>query len=98
MYTSQILRVKWGHDIFKCFIVRNGVKQEGVYSPLLFAIYTYSLLKYYNNQIYDSYWWSFLWSTSIRLHYPGMSSMLRTLSKVCEEYTTELDTIFNENL
>ena len=37
--------VKWGHTVSICFIVRNGVKQGGVLSPLLFAIYTDSLLK-----------------------------------------------------
>ena len=45
MYTSQTLRVKWVHTVSNCFTVRNGVKQGGVLSPLLFPIYTYSLLK-----------------------------------------------------
>ena len=45
MYTSQTLRVKWGHTVSNCFTVRNGVKQGGVLSPLLFAIYNDSLLK-----------------------------------------------------
>ena len=39
MYTSQTLRVKWGHTVSNYFTVRNGVKQGGVLSPLLFAIY-----------------------------------------------------------
>ena len=45
MYTSQTLRVKWGHTVSNYFTVRNGVKQGVVLSPLLFAIYTDSLLK-----------------------------------------------------
>ena len=45
MYTSQTLRVKWGYAVSNCFTVRNGVKQGGVLSPFLFAIYTDSLLK-----------------------------------------------------
>ena len=44
MYTSQTLRVKWGHTVSNYFTVRNGVKQGDVLSPLLFAIYTDSLL------------------------------------------------------
>ena len=44
MYTSQTLRVKWGHAVSNCFTVRNGVKPGGVLSPLLFAIYTDSIL------------------------------------------------------
>ena len=45
MYTSQTLRVKWGHAVSNCFTVSNGVKQGGVLSPLLFDIYTDILLK-----------------------------------------------------
>ena len=45
MYISQTLSVKWGHTVYNYFTVRNGVKQGGVLSPLLFAIYTDSLLK-----------------------------------------------------
>ena len=30
MYTSQALRVKWGHTVSNYFTVRNGVKQGGV--------------------------------------------------------------------
>ena len=45
MYTSQTLRVKWGHAVSNCFTVMNGVKQGGILSPLLFGIYTDSLLK-----------------------------------------------------
>ena len=38
------MRVKWGHAVSNCLIVKNGVKQGVVLSPLLFAIYTDSLL------------------------------------------------------
>ena len=45
MYTSQTLRAKWRHAVSNCFTMRNGVKEGGVLSLLLFAIYTDSLLK-----------------------------------------------------
>ena len=46
MYTGQMLRVKRGHAVStNCLTVRNGVKQGGEISPLLFAMYTDSLLK-----------------------------------------------------
>ena len=44
MYTKQSLRVKWGEALSDSFTVKNGVKQGGVLSPLLFAVYTDGLL------------------------------------------------------
>ena len=44
MYTNQTLRVKWGSVMSKSFTVMNGVKQGGVLSPALFAVYTDGLL------------------------------------------------------
>ena len=45
MYTTQSLRVKWSDTTSPQFTVMNGVKQGGVLSPILFAIYTDGLLK-----------------------------------------------------
>ena len=39
------LRVKWGNTLSSEFPATNGVKQGGVLSPILFAIYTDGLLK-----------------------------------------------------
>ena len=44
MYTSHTLRVKWGSVMSESFTVMNGVKQRGVLSPVLFAVYTDGLL------------------------------------------------------
>ena len=44
MYTNQTLRVKWGSVMSESFTVMNGVKQGGVLSPILFAVYTDGLL------------------------------------------------------
>ena len=99
MYTSQTLRVKWGHTVSNYFTVRNGVKQGGVLSPLLFAIYTDSILK----RLEESGVWCHMgghftralaYADDITLLSPSMSG-LRTLSKVCEEYATEFDVTFN---
>jgi hypothetical protein len=39
MYSGQHVRVLW-NGIFSCdFLVKNGVKQGGVISPILFGIY-----------------------------------------------------------
>ena len=44
MYTQQKLQVRWGNSISDKFSVQNGVKQGGVLSPILFAIYIDGLL------------------------------------------------------
>ena len=93
MYTSQTFKVKWGHAVSNCFTMRNKVKQGDLLSPLLFAIYTDNLLKR-------------LEKSGVGCHLGGHCTgalayaddiTLRTLSKVCEEYATEIDVIFNGN-
>ena len=79
--------------------MRNGVKQGGVLSPLLFAIYTYSLLKRLEKSGVGCHMGGYFTRTlayadDITLLSPSMSG-LRTLNKVCEEYATEFDLTFN---
>ena len=45
MYTNQSLQVKWGTKVSHKFGVQNGVKQGGVLSPILFAVYMDGLFK-----------------------------------------------------
>ncbi len=39
MYTYQSLKVRWGTITGNKFNVKNGVKQGGVLSPILFSVY-----------------------------------------------------------
>jgi hypothetical protein len=39
MYTQQKMHVKWSNSLSDEFDVRNVVKQGGVLSPVLFAVY-----------------------------------------------------------
>ena len=99
MYTSQRLRVKWGHNVSNYFTVRNGVKQGSVLSPLIFAIYTDSLLKRLEESgvgchLGGHFPGALAYADDITLLSPNMSG-LRTLSKVGEEYATEFDVTFN---
>ena len=48
-YTHQSLRVMWGSTLSKQISVMNGVKQGGVLSPILFAVYTNGLLERLKN-------------------------------------------------
>ncbi len=46
LYTNQILQFKWKSITGADFSVLNGVKQGGVLSPVLFAVYIDGLLKW----------------------------------------------------
>ena len=46
MNTSQVTRVEWNDVCSDYFSVRNGVKQRGVISPVLFGVYVDGLLKF----------------------------------------------------
>ena len=39
MYTNQSLQVRWGNHVSDTFHAQNGVKQGGMLSPILFAVY-----------------------------------------------------------
>ena len=45
MYMNQTLCVRWGHALSNLLGTINSVKQGGVLSSILFAIYTDGLLK-----------------------------------------------------
>ena len=45
MYTHQKLQVRWNDVISNQFSVKNGVRQGGVISPLLFGVYMDGLLE-----------------------------------------------------
>ena len=99
MYTSQTLRVKWGHIVSNCFNVRNGVNQGCVLSPLLFTIYTDSILNRLEGSgvgchMGEHFTGALAYADDITLLSPSMSG-LRTLCKVCEEYATEFYDTFN---
>ena len=44
-YCSQQMKVRWDHSLSESFHVSNGVRQGGVLSPVLFAVYLDGLLE-----------------------------------------------------
>ena len=48
-YSDQTMRFKWGSHLSDPFRVSNGVRQEGVLSPCLFAVYLDELSNELNN-------------------------------------------------
>ena len=99
MYTEQKLQVKWRDKVSECFHVTNGVKQGGVISPILFAIYIDGLLCklkasgkgcYMGNQ----YIGCLAFADDITLLCPTQTG-LRHLVDICEEYAMEYNIKFN---
>ena len=95
------LRVKWGSVMSKSFTVINGVKQGGVLSPVLFAIYTDGLLFRLQEigigcHIGGHYAGAPAHADDITLMSPSMAG-LRRMSSICEHYASEYDILFNES-
>ena len=99
MYTHQSLRVKWGGTLSKQFSVLNGVKQGGVLSPILFAVYTDGLLerlKYTGVGCHmgSRFVGALAYADDITLLAPCKSA-LSILISVCENYAAKYDITFN---
>ena len=99
MYTNQTLRVRWSNTVSSQFSVCNGVKQGGVLSPILFAIYTDGLLLnleksavgcYMGNQ----YTGAIAYADDITLLCPSVDGMQKMLN-ICESYANQFDILFN---
>ena len=99
MYTTQSLRVKWSDTTSPQFTVMNGVKQGGVLSPILFAIYTDGLLKRLEDTGVECHMGcrftgALAYADDITLLAPCKSA-LSLMIDVCEQYAAEFDILFN---
>ena len=99
MYTNQTLRVKWGSVMLESFTVMNEVKQGGVLSPVLFAVYTDGLLlrlqeSGFGCHMGGHYACALAYADDITLISPSMTG-LRKMSSICEQYASEYDILFN---
>ena len=99
MYTNQTLCVTWGHALSHLFSVKNGVKQGGVLSPILFAIYIDGLLKRLQEtgvrcHMGHRFGGALAYADDITLMSPSRSGMA-ILVTACEQYAAEYDIIFN---
>ena len=95
--TSIIL--KWGNTVSSEFTVSNRVKQGGVLSPILFAIYTDGLLKRLEEtgvgcHMGSHFTGALAYADDITLLAPCKSA-LSILVSVCEKYASEFDILFN---
>lgn len=98
-YLNQTMYVRWGTAISNVFQVKNGVRQGGVLSPLLFNLYINDLsinLKFLNFGL--SYGSGIInhiiYADDIVLFSPTAGG-LQCLIDVCEQFSTHADIIFN---
>ena len=99
LYTNQTLRVKRGSVMSESFTVMNRVKQGGVLSPVLFAVYTDGLLLRLQESgigchMGGHYAGALAYADDITLMSPSMTG-LRKMSSICEQYASEYDILFN---
>ena len=99
MYTNQCLQVRWGNIISEQFTATNGVKQGGVLSPILFAIYMDTLLLRLKNSgmgchIGNVFIGALAYADDVTLICPTLTS-LKALINICELFANEYNVIFN---
>ncbi len=98
MYTNQRLRVRWGMTCIVSLVLFYGVKQGGVLSPLLFAVYIDGLLIRLGKTDVGCHMGirficSFAFAHDLNLLAPILSG-LNILIDICEKYAKEFNIKF----
>lgn len=99
MYTNQQLMVQWGNVESKKFNILNGVKQGGVLSPVLFAVYIDGLLLRLKQSgigccMSNKYVGALSFADDITLLCPTYSGLCKMVN-ICEVYAADFHIKFN---
>ena len=99
MYTNSRLQIKWNNVLSTPFNCTNGVKQGGVLSPILFALYIDDLLIELRENgsgchINSMFCGAFSYADDIVLLAPTVNS-LNSMVNTCQNYSTKYDILFN---
>ena len=99
MYRRQKVRTTWGGSHSSTFTTINGVRQGGVLSPILFAIYIDVLLDRLESSgigcyVGDEYMGALGSADDLSLLAPTLYS-LKCMIRICEDFATEYDIAFN---
>ena len=99
LYTQQKLRVEWENTFSPEFCVKNGVKQGGVLSPILFTVYFDELLlklkdSGYGCWIGNTFCGALTYADDVTLLSPTLTSV-KLLLKVVESFGEEYFVKFN---
>jgi len=102
-YKEQMMQIKWGKHFSELFHVFNGVRQGGVLSPYLFAVYLDDLSNELNNIKAECYIGEVLFNhlmfaddIYVLLLCPSVRWLQRILD-VCQAYAESHGIIFNCN-
>ena len=99
MYTNSTARINWNGAFSQSFGIRNGVKQGGILSPVLFCIYNDGLLVRLKQSkigclIGNTFVGALAYADDVTLLAPTPSAM-RYMFRICEEYSREFCVSFN---
>jgi len=90
MSTSHVTKVMWNGIYYSSFLVKNGVKQGGIVSPILFCVYLDELLKRLKDSKLGCYvgdlWVAALaYADDVVLLAPTVRAM-RALLDICDDF------------
>lgn len=99
MYVGHVTRVEWNGIFSQSFSVRNGVKQGGIVSPVLFCVYIDGLLQSLANLgvgcfMGDVFVGILAYADDIVLIAPTPNALRLMLSK-CDTYANDFKVVFN---
>ena len=99
MYKNQKLKVRWEDVESYPFVTTNGVKQGGVLSPIMFAVYIDGLLVKLKNSgfgchVGNEYIGALSFADDISLLCPTISG-LNKMVEIAEQYAAEYSIVFN---
>ena len=93
--------VRWGRALSFWYRITAGVRQGGILSPVLFAIYMDTLIARLRSlglgcRIFDSYYGCLLYADDILLLSHSVNAM-RLMLAICEQFASEFDLKFNSS-
>ena len=99
MYTHSKVHVRWKAELSNSFALKNGVKQGGCLSPILFTLYLDGLLCKLKHlgigcHIGRTYCGIFGYADDLALVSPSIFG-LRQMIAVCEQYAHDFNILFN---
>ena len=99
MYTRQRMQTVWNGSSSDTFTVKNGVKQGGILSPILFCLYIDELLNRINSSglgchIGHLSYSGLGYADDVTVLTPSVKS-LQSILYICEEFAKEYNVLFN---